>query len=49
MKIKLNFIGKTPYVLSIGYQIWNKDQNPKELRVFFLYWEFNFNILKKEK
>ena len=35
--------------LGIHWEWWNKDSRYKELRVFILSWEFNFNILNKKK
>jgi len=42
--MKLNGIWKNGFTFLFRIEKWNKDEDPYELRFYFLWWEFNFNI-----
>lgn len=46
--IKFNGVGRcNGFTFIFKYEIWNKDENPLELRIFLLWWEFDFLIKNK--
>jgi len=49
-KIKLHGIWRSNgFAFLFKIEKWNKDENPYELRLYVLLWEFNFSIKSNKK